>query len=99
MRKLIFVILLGLSASLKAQVYVNETNLNTTVKQFELHIAKKPFTTKDCYYIDYGQKFKEGDYDVVKRQAVCDSNNIKFEKGEISFKRGVILIGYTFFYI
>lgn len=75
-------ILFGLASATQAQVYVNDVNLNTTVTQFEIHMCKKPFTTKDCYYADYGQKFKEGDYDVVKRQAIYDSTGTKFEKGE-----------------
>ncbi len=65
-----------------AQVYVNTLDLNKEVKSFELHMAKKPFTQADCYYIDYGQKgFKEHFYD-HKSQAVLDKDNVKFEKGE-----------------
>jgi hypothetical protein len=81
MKKLKLLILL-ISNIAFSQVFVNNTNLNQNVKNFELHVAKKPFTSKDCFYVDYGQKdFKEHFYD-HKIQAVFDINNVKFEKGE-----------------
>jgi hypothetical protein len=82
MKKLFFLALLISSQFGTAQVYINDVNLNDNAKSFELHMSKKPFTSKDCYYIDYGQKdFKEHFYD-SKTQAVFDKDKVKFEKGE-----------------
>jgi len=81
MKKLLLLFLLFANVGF-SQVLVNKVDLNTEVKSFELHIAQKPFTVKDCYYVDYGQKnFKENFYD-HKRQAIFDKDNVKFEKGE-----------------
>lgn len=81
MKKLLFPILL-ISISTQAQVYVDSTDLNTAVKYFELHITKKPFSTKDCYYVDYGQKdFRERGFD-NESQSVHNKDSVKFEKGE-----------------
>jgi hypothetical protein len=63
------------------QVYVNNVDMNTTVKQFELHLAKKPFSNKECLYVDYGQNFKEHFYD-LKGQGIEDSTHTQFKKGE-----------------
>jgi hypothetical protein len=81
MNKLLYLFLL-ISNFTFSQVYVNKIDLNSEAKSFELHMAKKPFTSKDCYYVDYGQKdFKEHFYD-HKSQAILDKDNVKFEKGE-----------------
>jgi hypothetical protein len=62
---------------------VNGQDLNTTVKMFELYSAKKPFTNKECFYIDSGNNnFKPQNYDVTKNQAIFDKDGKKFEKGE-----------------
>lgn len=80
--KILTIGMLFLSMTMFSQVYVNNVNLNKTVKSFELHMALKPFTTSQCYYIDYGQNgFKEANYD-LKGQGVEDSTHIKFEKGQ-----------------
>lgn len=73
--------------TISAQVYVGDIDLNTTVKSFELHVAKAGFSNKDRLYIDYGQKFREFDYDVEngtygQSQGVYDSAKVKFKKGE-----------------
>lgn len=65
------------------QLFVNGNDLNKTAKSFELHLAVKPFTAKQCLYIDYGQDgFKEANYDLSDKQAVYDSVGKKFSKGE-----------------
>lgn len=65
------------------QLIVNGKDLNKTVKSFELHMAVKPFTSKQSLYIDYGQDgFKEVNYDLSDKQSVYDSLGQKFSKGE-----------------
>ena len=62
---------------------VNGQDLNTTVKMFELYSSKKPFTNKECFYIDSGNNnFKSQNYDVTKNQSIFDKDGKKFEKGE-----------------
>jgi hypothetical protein len=81
-RLLLVALVLTLSSNVYSQVYVNNVDLNKAVKMFELHCTLRPFTPVPCLYIDYGQKFIETFYD-SKTQAVCDSNNVKFKKGEL----------------
>ena len=82
MKSIILGLFLIIAGTGYSQVIVNKTDLNKSVKTFELHMAKKPLTSKDCYYVDYGQdNFKEHFYD-HKKQAAFDGNNRKFEKGE-----------------
>ena len=61
---------------------VNGTDLNEEVDIFEVYAFKKPFSTKECFFADYGQKnFKLHFYD-HKRQAIYNAEGEKFEKGE-----------------
>ena len=49
---------------------------------FDVWSFTKSFTTKNCYYIDYGQENFHSYYFDAKRQAIKDSAGVKFEKGE-----------------
>ncbi len=70
------------STSVNAQVLVNNQDLNVAVEIFELYAFKKPFSTKECYFVNFGQdRFKLHFYD-HKTQAVFDAEGKKFEKGE-----------------
>lgn len=84
MKKIMMILAMVIfSMTSKAQVYVNNVDLNKTVKMFELHMAIKPLTSKQCYYVDYGQEgFRENNYDILEKQAICDSTKTKFVKGE-----------------
>ena len=83
MKKLIVILLLISTKSTFGQLFVNKQDLNKSVKNFELHLAIKPFTSKQCLYIDYGQDgFKESNYDLSEKQSIFDSSENKFVKGE-----------------
>lgn len=64
------------------QIIVNKEDIKDKVTIFEVWAFKKPFTQKECYFIDYGQEnFKPFNYD-LKEQGIKDSEGKKFEKGE-----------------
>ncbi|MEO7700325.1 MAG: hypothetical protein ABIZ04_13965 [Opitutus sp.] len=73
-------VLFSLPAS--AQVLVGNTDLNKSVTTFDLYAFKKPFNTKECYFVNFGQKdFKLHFYD-HSSQSVRRADGTKFEKGE-----------------
>ena len=86
MRNLVFLLLTSFALtygySARAQVIVNKVDLNKAVDTFEVYAFKKPFSTKECFFANYGQKaFKLHWYD-DSSQAIFDNTGRKFEKGE-----------------
>ena len=64
------------------QIIVNKEDIKEKVTMFEVWAFKKPFTSQECYFIDYGQKnFKPSNYDLLE-QGIKDKDGKKFEKGE-----------------
>jgi hypothetical protein len=83
MKKILIVIFIITTNAAFGQLIVNNQDLNKTVKNFELHLAIKPFTSKQCLYIDYGQDgFRESNYDLNEKQSIYDSTGNKFVKGD-----------------
>jgi len=66
----------------QSQILVNGVDVTTTAKTFDVWAFTKPFSTKESYFLDYGQeKFKSVNYD-TKAQCINDKDGKKFEKGE-----------------
>ncbi|MFY7845485.1 hypothetical protein [Chryseobacterium gambrini] len=82
MKKFLFIFLLGFSCILSAQIITSKEDIKDKVDVFEVWAFIKPFTMKECYFINYGQKkFRPNNYDLVG-QGIFDKDNRKFEKGE-----------------
>lgn len=84
MRKNILILAVSLftSSFCFGQITVNKEDIKDKVEIFEVWSFKKPFSSKECYFIDYGQKnFKPVNYDLMG-QGVIDKDGRKFEKGE-----------------
>lgn len=82
MRKFLLLFFTLLVSSLIYSQKVNGKDLKNETDYFELWMFKKPFTSQECYFVDYGQeKFKPHYYD-HKRQAITDNSGQKFEKGK-----------------
>lgn len=82
MKKILLIGLVGMSISTFSQIITNKEDISDKVDTFELWAFVKPFTSKECYFINYGQKkFKPNNYDLLG-QGVYDKDNRKFEKGE-----------------
>ncbi len=82
MKKLVFSLILLISVTASSQVIVNKVDVNEESEIFEVYAFKKPFSTKEVYFGNYGQdNFKLHYYD-HKRQAIYDSEGNKFEPGE-----------------
>jgi hypothetical protein len=65
-----------------SQINVNKEDIKDKVTMFEVWAFKKPFTSKECYFINYGQdNFKPSNYDLLG-QGIRNANDDKFEKGE-----------------
>lgn len=65
-----------------SQITTNKEDIKDKVSVFEVWAFVKPFTMKECYFINYGQKkFRPNNYDLVG-QGIFDKDNRKFEKGE-----------------
>ena len=80
-KKALLFLLVFTALGASAQVVVNKKDINQEVKSFELYAFKKPFSTKESYFINYGQEnFKIHYYD-HKRQAVFNAEGEKFSKG------------------
>lgn len=83
MKKL--VIILGLCIAhyySSAQLMVNNINITEKAEMFEIWAFKKPFTNKECYFLDYGQSgFKPVNYDLKETQTIRNKDGEKFEKG------------------
>lgn len=85
MKKIILTITIALSAFTmsNAQILVDKKDITQTVDMFDVWCFTKPFTTKECYFIDYGQTgFKPVNYDLKEVQTIRDSLENKFSKGE-----------------
>ena len=64
------------------QIIVNKEDIKDKVSIFEVWAFKKPFTSKECYFINYGQdNFKPANYDLLG-QGIKSLDDKKFEKGE-----------------
>lgn len=82
MKKKVFALLMIISSFSFAQIKTNKEDIKDKVSTFEVWAFKKPFTMKECYFINYGQKnFKPNNYDLVG-QGIYDKADRKFEKGE-----------------
>ena len=78
----IFSLLILFGVSSNAQVYVNGVDLNKESEIITIYAFKKPFSTKECYFCDYGHDgFRLANYD-SKKQCIKDKNGKKFERGE-----------------
>jgi len=67
---------------MEAQVIVNGVDINKETEMFDLWAFTKPFSTKESYFVDYGQDgFKSVNYD-NKAQSIANAEGKKFEKGE-----------------
>lgn len=78
----LLILIFALPLLANAQVVVKDTDLNEAVEMFELYAFKKPFSTKEVYFVNFGQdKFRLHFYD-HKSQAIFDDKGEKFEKGE-----------------
>ncbi len=82
MRKFILAAVILFSSLGFSQIIVNNEDIKNKTSMFEVWAYKKPFSQKECYFIDYGQS----DFNPVlcdyKTQSISDSNSLKFEKGE-----------------
>lgn len=82
MKKLILLFTLTASVLVFSQIITNKKDIKDQVSVFEVWAFKKPFTQKECYFINYGQeKFKPSNYDLLG-QGISNKDNRKFEKGE-----------------
>lgn len=68
--------------SVNAQIFVNKVDITKETETFDVWAFTKPFSTKESFFIDYGQDdFKPHYYD-HKTQLISDKDGNKFEKGE-----------------
>ncbi len=82
MKKIIVALFIATSSFISAQIITSKEDIKDKVDVFEVWAFIKPFTMKECYFINYGQKkFKPNNYDLVG-QGIFDKDNRKFEKGE-----------------
>lgn len=82
MKKILFSLLICFSAAFSAQIITSKEDIKDKIDVFEVWAFVKPFTLKECYFINYGQKkFRPNNYDLVG-QGIFDKDNRKFEKGE-----------------
>ncbi|MCR5860972.1 hypothetical protein LRS05_01895 [Flavobacterium sp. J372] len=73
---------LGLTYTAKAQIMVNGIDITKETEMFDVWAVAKPFSTKESFFVDYGQDgFKPHNYD-TKAQMIADKDGKKFEKGE-----------------
>jgi len=82
--KLIFTLIcmITLSYSANSQIIVNEVDITKETEMFDVWAFKKPLSSKESYFIDYGQDgFKIHNYD-TKKQSIFNKDGVKFEKGE-----------------
>lgn len=82
MKKLLLVSVLLFTTLGFSQIIVNKENIKESVLIFEVWAFKKPFTSKECYFINYGQNnFRPCNYDLLN-QGIKNDVDKKFEKGE-----------------
>lgn len=82
MKKILISLGVMFSSVIYSQIIVNKEDIKDKVDEFEVWAFKKPFTSKDCYFINYGQKkFTPSNYDLLG-QGIIDKDGNKFEKGE-----------------
>ncbi len=68
MRKLFFILLIITTSTIQSQIVVNNTDISD-LEIFEVWAFKKPFTMKDVYFVNYGQKkFRPNYYNSPKQR-------------------------------
>ena len=78
----LILVLVFMGLSLSAQVLVNGMDINKEAEVITIYAFKKPFSTKECFFCDFGQdNFRLHYYD-AKKQCIKDKDGRKFEKGE-----------------
>lgn len=81
MKKIIKTALLLVSLNCFSQIQVNGVDLNKDSEIIEVWAFKKPLTTKESLFVDYGQKKFRPHYYDHKTQCIIDKDGNKFKKG------------------